>query len=453
MPKPRLLTPSQEQIILSGKHRASELAKMFGVSTQTIYNTAARLGVTWPEDRRTYKPNDDFFKKWTPEMAWVLGVIAADGHVTITKNNQHLVKINIKESDRDMIEKIRTLIEYDGKIYSQKKDGGETQAVLSLTSKEMVLDLKSIGLGQNKTYSLEWPSTVPESLASHFARGYFDGDGCISYDAHDGRPYWRLESKVVGTPAFVSRMRDVYASQTQSGCGSIVRNGNVDILCFGGRWSVIDFLNWIYKDSRPETRLDRKYNIYRGLIDHYGNGAKFSNNSTINADIAAQIRKRHLAGETVASIASDLGYTDSLVHDVVMNRSWQDDSYTPKRRKSDVIYLTYNGETHTIREWSEILGIPYSTIDRRYRMGLPIEQVLAAEGGRLNLGKAKSARDEEAYRIAQLVRQDYKNGIVGKANYEKHGIPKSRYIDLIGNRTCKEDAVWWKDAEASAAEA
>lgn len=38
------------------------------------------------------------------------------------------------------------------------------------------------------------------------------------------------------------------------------------------------------------------------------------------------------------------------------------------------IKITYRGETHTIRKWSEILKIPASTIKGRYMAGVPIDQ-------------------------------------------------------------------------------
>ncbi len=34
--------------------------------------------------------------------------------------------------------------------------------------------------------------------------------------------------------------------------------------------------------------------------------------------------------------------------------------------------ITHNGETHTLREWSRRTGIPYSTLNKRYRRGYPL---------------------------------------------------------------------------------
>ena len=58
----------------------------------------------------------------------------------------------------------------------------------------------------------------------------------------------------------------------------------------------------------------------------------------------------------------------------------------------------------------------------------------------------QSEKDKKAHELAYNLRVDYKNGLKGKALYEeKYGIKKSKYIDIIGNRTCKEDTVWWQN--------
>ena len=108
-----------------------------------------------------------------------------------------------------------------------------------------------------------------------------------------------------------------------------------------------------------------------------------------------------------------------------------------------MLFILHTKKTLSLSEWSEELNIPKSTLDRRYRQGLALDQIFST-GKRLNLGKQKSEKDLESFKIAKIVREDYKNGLIGKNNYEKHNIPKSRYIDLIGNRTCKEENVWWK---------
>ena len=47
--------------------------------------------------------------------------------------------------------------------------------------------------------------------------------------------------------------------------------------------------------------------------------------------------------------------------------------------RRNTLFIEFNGESHTVSEWSEILGICRSTISNRYYRGLPIEKVLAKE--------------------------------------------------------------------------
>lgn len=49
--------------------------------------------------------------------------------------------------------------------------------------------------------------------------------------------------------------------------------------------------------------------------------------------------------------------------------------YIQGNNKRNNVRLEYNGEGHTISEWSEITGIPRYTIENRYRRGYPIEDI------------------------------------------------------------------------------
>ena len=53
-----------------------------------------------------YKFNKDFFKKWTPKMAYVLGFMYADGNITdsVVFRTQY---ISFDSADREIIEKIK----------------------------------------------------------------------------------------------------------------------------------------------------------------------------------------------------------------------------------------------------------------------------------------------------------------------------------------------------------
>jgi hypothetical protein len=121
--------------------------------------------------------NENFFKVWTPDMAYVLGFFAADGSMYRNKSGGYYIEFQI--TDGDLLEKIRTLLRSNNKIAVRDR-GLNCNLIyrLQIGCKSMFEDLERIGFVQNKTHVLAMPN-IPRALFSHFVRGYFDGDGNV----------------------------------------------------------------------------------------------------------------------------------------------------------------------------------------------------------------------------------------------------------------------------------
>ena len=118
--------------------------------------------------------NKDFFKKWCPEMAYVLGFFAADGYITVNKRGGQFLGIQI--TDKDLLENIKKALSSEHKIGKRARGGNEQPTYrLQVGSIEMCDDLRRLGFCEKKVRRLTMPN-IPRIYLSDFVRGYFDGD-------------------------------------------------------------------------------------------------------------------------------------------------------------------------------------------------------------------------------------------------------------------------------------
>lgn len=201
----------------------------------------------------------NFFEKWSPELAYVVGFFLADGHLSnYDKRKRYSVIFN--NTDKDVIEKIAVVCDYKGKIYSihdkrgGKNGGYKTMYRIDFSGRRVWKFFRRLGFDSNKSQTAYVPIQIPEYLYSHFIRGVFDGDGGIIikrgvYTIH-GTVDIAGTKKVV---EFISRAVIHY---------NVVRfdkKCNVYHITYCGR-NAIEFLEFIYKNSK--IHMDRKYKVY-----------------------------------------------------------------------------------------------------------------------------------------------------------------------------------------------
>ncbi|MDP1688922.1 MAG: LAGLIDADG family homing endonuclease [bacterium] len=207
--------------------------------------------------------NEDFFKKWSPEMAYVLGFFAADGNMIKNKRGAHFIEFT--NTEKNILTKIKRIIKTDLKISERKKKmPGKTVYRIQVGSKEIYNDLIKLGMTPNKSRTIVLPK-IPKKYFSHFLRGYFDGDGCVNVCS-----YYKTGRNMLSTVIncnFVSGsdklLKAIKNSLTDFG---IVKGGS---LCFCNRgyrlaFSINDsfaLYNFMYKNS-SDLFMPRKKLIF-----------------------------------------------------------------------------------------------------------------------------------------------------------------------------------------------
>lgn len=205
---------------------------------------------------RRYFHNEDFFEVIdTEEKAYWLGFIYADGFIESKRSHgAQKVGITLSSIDHSHLEKFKESIEATNPVLQYKGSGYNSEGTFSkilLTSDKTVNDLKQLGVVENKTYNLEFPTFIKEDLLHHFVRGYFDGDGSINYYTTP-TGYKKYQIGFTGSFKMIQGLNKFFSKEC-----SIRQKGNAYQVNFGGVNEVHKIINIMYKDAT--IYLDRKY--------------------------------------------------------------------------------------------------------------------------------------------------------------------------------------------------
>lgn len=208
--------------------------------------------------------NDNYFEKIdTPEKAYWLGFLAADG--SVSKDGCKLTLL-LKNTDRKSIENFREAISSTHKISDASMFDKRTQKTyhrssIQVSSRNFVDKLVSMGITNNKSFTCGMPM-IPEHLFSHFLRGLFDGDGSICFISRGTRKInlimsenlYNGVSKVLCETLKIALPKPSLVAE--SAAGQKILKLHINAIHDQDK-----FLEFIYNESSPEIRLERKYNL------------------------------------------------------------------------------------------------------------------------------------------------------------------------------------------------
>lgn len=217
-----------------------------------------------------YKINQNFFKSWSPNMAYVLGFIAADGSLQNTPYMRGKY-ISICSKDIEVLRKIKAVLDSEHTIVTIKPRAfvlrGKTyiskeQYKLRIGNHEIYNDLFNLGITPQKSNTINFPK-IPNEFIAHFLRGYLDGDGCISIYNKKQRLSVTFTS---GSEDFLWRLSEVISLTLK------IKRHNV----FSNHWAfqvkystreAVPLLKYCYSEIEDGLYLGRKYNKF---LDFFG---------------------------------------------------------------------------------------------------------------------------------------------------------------------------------------
>lgn len=213
--------------------------------------------------------NKHFFKKWTPEMAYVLGYFAADG--SIYKNPRGACFVDFVSTDQELIFNTKRMFSSGHAIAELVPPANHKKRWrLQIGSKEIFNDLLKIGLTPRKSKIIELPK-VPKEYFADFVRGNFDGDGCVKFGFYikkgRSKPNAILVSQFAsGSKQFLIALLHKLREYASIEGGSIQtkhdRKGDSYVLHLSINDSFRLF-GFMYSNVRGGDFLRRKYNIFQ----------------------------------------------------------------------------------------------------------------------------------------------------------------------------------------------
>lgn len=247
---------------------------------------------------RKYSCNNDVFSKITPESCYWAGFLAADGCI-----DNHTLKIEISDKDREHLEKLKSFLEFSGDIKTSIKKE-KLYVRLNVTSVKIVEDLKNnFGIVPRKTFCLEPPPNVNNENIRHFIRGLIDGDGCI---------YKNRSIFLVGTEHIVKWVED----EVLKACNIslfLKKCDNSIVWKTGtyGRLQSLTLLKWLYDGVDSTMFLDRKYKA--SLL--------FYENPRREKTLVENITKDFIDGKTFQEIRKIYGVGYIKAHAILTEQS------------------------------------------------------------------------------------------------------------------------------------
>lgn len=176
-----------------------DICKKLNKSWTYIKKCAKSLGLS--RNRKKYHVDDSYFDVInTNEKAYWLGFISADG--SVSKNIQFVLVVHKK--DLQILIDFKNAIAPDAEI-KQEIRKSRNYYILRLSSRELVEKLGKYNIISRKTYNFEWPNELPEEYYIPFIIGYFDGDGCLSYNNQNKKWQWYI----LGKEKILEKMRQI----------------------------------------------------------------------------------------------------------------------------------------------------------------------------------------------------------------------------------------------------
>lgn len=223
------------------------------------------LGIMKNIPFRYPKLKDSLCQLNSPEIAYVLGLIWADGHV---ENNPDAYKVSftlLKTDFENILDMLNKTGEWIVKSSTRKCESRNSKEITKayVCSKEICHFFVENDYEIKSTTSPDKIlSKIPENLRHYWWRGYFDGDGWM------GKNRLSITSSKTQDWSFVHKLGDILQIKFRV-CVYLNGNGGYSMVVLSNKKDRIRFCEYIYRDwDECDVGLKRKRNAFLQSVSY-----------------------------------------------------------------------------------------------------------------------------------------------------------------------------------------
>ena len=300
---------ASDEYLSNDKIQAQEICKKYNIGHESFSNYMKNYIGIPIKARVKSNFNEDYFDCIdSEEKAYILGFFWADGYISSSPininnpKNTYTIEIGLQLRDKEILELIKfswktprpilidTRKNCDEKVYSRCRLIVNSQHMWNTLNNYGCIPRKSlIEKFPDESIFIETDKYSKNDLIKHFIRGYFDGDGCISYV---NKEHTVPNIQILGTEEFLKRLLTYLPNGTKNLTIRHNHNNEKEKIYFinTSHNKAIKILQYLYTDCN--FYLTRKYNRYTALCcsnttEARGNiGEGCDANTEINSEIA-----------------------------------------------------------------------------------------------------------------------------------------------------------------------
>ncbi len=267
-----------------GKYCAQQLNRKFDCVCQVARRNGIRASIAGRAERmkktKSEKPPkeikylvepEQFINVKTPEVAYILGLLWADGHILVQKNKYFSIILSTTHPDIDTFYEIfsKTGVWKKRRIVHKNQPTWKVAYTISTYNKKIGEYLYYKGYKSKSSCSADdIIQSIPVELRKYWFRGLLDGDGSITFIPKTAQynlsfsstyeqdwTYLINLSKELNFKYYIKRSKSI--------------NGNYSHFYLLSRLNCLKFLRYIYDDMENiPMGLERKYKKYKDIISH-----------------------------------------------------------------------------------------------------------------------------------------------------------------------------------------